>query len=129
MVPELELDELLELEEELLELAPPLELEELLEPTTPELDELEELASPPELDELAVPLELEELLEPTTPELEALSGLLPPDEDEFEPPGGTGLGPPLEHPCKARAPTANRSSAKFFKVSLLYVFVLMRQFA
>lgn len=90
--------------------APLLELEE--EPVTPL--ELEEEAISP-LDEL---LELEELL------LELESGFGKPDE-ELAPPGGVGLDPPLLHPCKARAPTVNSSSARFFKVSLLYVLILM----
>lgn len=49
------------------------------------------------------------------------------DDDEDEPVpglGGVGFEPPLLHPCKARAPTVNSSSARFFKVSLLYVLYL-----
>jgi hypothetical protein len=49
------------------------------------------------------------------------------DEEEDEPggdPGGVGFEPPLLHPCNARAPTENSISARFFKVSLLYVLYL-----
>ena len=104
----------LELDEE--EPGSPLD-EELLLASLPEL-ELELEASLPELElELAMsPLELDEE-PPSAPEEE---------EDELLPPigGGVGLDPPLLHPCKARAPTVNSSSARFFKVSLLYVLYL-----
>lgn len=49
------------------------------------------------------------------------------DDEEDEPggdPGGVGFEPPLLHPCNARAPTDNSISARFFKVSLLYVLYL-----
>jgi hypothetical protein len=78
--------------------------------------ELEEEATSP-LEEL---LELEEELL-----LELESGFGVPDEELAPPGGGVGLDPPLLHPCKARAPTVNSSSARFFKVSLLYVLILM----
>lgn len=51
--------------------------------------------------------------------------MAPEDEDDDElAGGGVGLEPPLLHPCRARAPTVNSSSARFFKVILLYVFYL-----
>lgn len=145
-------DELLELEEELLEdelelleeelLTSPEEEDEL--PTTPEEELLEPTTIPEELElddgaplleleeELVTPLELEEdamspldeLLELEELLLELESGFGKPDE-ELAPPGGVGFDPPLLHPCKARAPTVNSSSARFFKVSLLYVLILM----
>lgn len=44
------------------------------------------------------------------------------DEDEDGYWGGFGLEPPLLHPWRARAPTANSNNARFFKVSLLYAY-------
>lgn len=130
-------EELLELEEELLEdelLTSP-EEEDELEPTIiPEELELDAPAPLLELDEeLVTPLELEE--EATSPleelllELEELlleleSGFGVPEEELAPLGGGVGLDPPLLHPCKARAPTVNSISARFFKVSLLYVLYL-----
>lgn len=128
---ELELDELLELDEELEEEL----LEEELFTSPEEEDELEPTIIPEELelDDPAPLLELEE--EATSPleelllELEELlleleSGFGVPEEELAPLGGGVGLDPPLLHPCKARAPTVNSISARFFKVSLLYVFYL-----
>lgn len=103
-----------------------MELEELEVELESPLDELLELAVPEE--ELAATPEDELELESSPPELELDDVPLSPPEpedDELAPPGGgVGPDPPLLHPCKARAPTVNSSSARFFKVSLLYILYL-----